>query len=595
MGKQKNRDEISNEYKWNLDLIYKNIDEFNSDLVKTKQLITDFVKYKDHTMDSASTFYNSIIDELEIERKLEKLYTYANMKCDEDISVNLNQELKNKVLNLYDLASQNTYFTNIELLNSDHSVIEKYYLEEPKLLEHKKNIEEVYRYKEHTLSSDEEKLLSNLTKAFGNDEETYNFITDSDMSFGTILDENNNEIELTDTNYSIYIRSNNRRVRKDAFYALYKGYKQFINSITSTFNGNIKQSVALSKIRKYNSAFEASLFNDEMDPKVYETLVNTVHENIDVLHKYYKLKKETLNLDELHLYDVYVPMIEEGNKKYSFDDAKEIVLKALSPLGEDYINNFKKMFDEKWVDIYPNKNKRGGAYSGGSYDTKPYILLNFQGNLNDVSTLAHEGGHSMHSFYTRSTQPYQYGDYPIFVAEVASTVNEILLAKYLLKNSNSKEEKLVVLNELMELFKGTIYRQVMFSEFEKYMYDIIENDDVITSSKLCDKYLELNKFYFGSDVVVDEEIKYEWERVPHFFYNFYVYKYATGISAACKIVEDVLSGNKDNYLEMLKNGSKVNPLETLKIAGVDMTDKGVYESAISMFNEVIEEYKELME
>ena len=291
-------------------------------------------------------------------------------------------------------------------------------------------------------------------------------------------------------------------------------------------------------------------------------------------------------------------MVKDYDKKYSFDEAKQIVINALSVLGNDYIETFKKAFDEKWIDIYPNKNKRGGAYSGGSYDTKPYILLNYQGTLNDVSTLAHEGGHSMHSYYTRTNQPIQYGDYPIFVAEVASTVNEILLAKYMLKNSTSKEEKLVILNQLLELFKGTIYRQVMFSEFEKYAYDLVENDDVITSDKLCDKYYQLNKLYFGDNVVVDDLIRYEWEKVPHFYYNFYVYKYATGISAACKIVDGILNNEKDaldNYLNMLKSGSRQNPLDTLKIAGVDMTDKEVYESAIKMFDETIEEFKTLIE
>ena len=549
-------------------------------------------------MDNANIFYNSIIDSLEISRKLDKLYVYASMKSDEDVSNNDNQELKNKVINLYDLATANMFFVDTELLKEDYAKIEKFYQDEPKLLEHEVNIKDTFRYKKHTLSDIEEKLLSNISKAFGNDEQTYGYLTDSDMTFGTIKNEDNKEVELTDTNYSIYIKSKDRRVRKEAFDALYNHYKQFKNTITSTFDGSIKQSVSIAKLRKYNSAFEASLFKDEISIDVYNTLVNTIHENLNIFHKYYDLKKKVLNLDEFHLYDVYVEMVKDYDKKYSFDEAKQIVINALSVLGNDYIETFKKAFDEKWIDIYPNKNKRGGAYSGGSYDTKPYILLNYQGTLNDVSTLAHEGGHSMHSYYTRTNQPIQYGDYPIFVAEVASTVNEILLAKYMLKNSTSKEEKLVILNQLLELFKGTIYRQVMFSEFEKYAYDLVENDDVITSDKLCDKYYQLNKLYFGDNVVVDDLIRYEWEKVPHFYYNFYVYKYATGISAACKIVDGILNNEKDaldNYLNMLKSGSRQNPLDTLKIAGVDMTDKEVYESAIKMFDETIEEFKTLIE
>ena len=595
----KDRSMIETKDKWDLSLIYKTEKDFENELEITKNLILEYrKKYENHTMDNANIFYNSIIDSLEISRKLDKLYVYASMKSDEDVSNNDNQELKNKVINLYDLATANMFFVDTELLKEDYAKIEKFYQDEPKLLEHEVNIKDTFRYKKHTLSDIEEKLLSNISKAFGNDEQTYGYLTDSDMTFGTIKNEDNKEVELTDTNYSIYIKSKDRRVRKETFDALYNHYKQFKNTITSTFDGSIKQSVSIAKLRKYNSAFEASLFKDEISIDVYNTLVNTIHENLNVFHKYYDLKKKVLNLDEFHLYDVYVEMVKDYDKKYSFDEAKQIVINALSVLGNDYIETFKKAFDEKWIDIYPNKNKRGGAYSGGSYDTKPYILLNYQGTLNDVSTLAHEGGHSMHSYYTRTNQPIQYGDYPIFVAEVASTVNEILLAKYMLKNSTSKEEKLVILNQLLELFKGTIYRQVMFSEFEKYAYDLVENDDVITSDKLCDKYYQLNKLYFGDNVVVDDLIRYEWEKVPHFYYNFYVYKYATGISAACKIVDGILNNEKDaldNYLNMLKSGSRQNPLDTLKIAGVDMTDKEVYESAIKMFDETIEEFKTLIE
>lgn len=595
----KDRSMIETKDKWDLSLIYKTEKDFENELEITKNLILEYrKKYENHTMDNANIFYNSIIDSLEISRKLDKLYVYASMKSDEDVSNNDNQELKNKVINLYDLATANMFFVDTELLKEDYAKIEKFYQDEPKLLEHEVNIKDTFRYKKHTLSDIEEKLLSNISKAFGNDEQTYGYLTDSDMTFGTIKNEDNKEVELTDTNYSIYIKSKDRRVRKEAFDALYNHYKQFKNTITSTFDGSIKQSVSIAKLRKYNSAFEASLFKDEISIDVYNTLVNTIHENLNIFHKYYDLKKKVLNLDEFHLYDVYVEMVKDYDKKYSFDEAKQIVINALSVLGNDYIETFKKAFDEKWIDIYPNKNKRGGAYSGGSYDTKPYILLNYQGTLNDVSTLAHEGGHSMHSYYTRTNQPIQYGDYPIFVAEVASTVNEILLAKYMLKNSTSKEEKLVILNQLLELFKGTIYRQVMFSEFEKYAYDLVENDDVITSDKLCDKYYRLNKLYFGDNVVVDDLIRYEWEKVPHFYYNFYVYKYATGISAACKIVDGILNNEKDaldNYLNMLKSGSRQNPLDTLKIAGVDMTDKEVYESAIKMFDETIEEFKTLIE
>ena len=590
----KERREVPKEFQWNLERIFKTDEEFQKEIEAVRKQIDEFAKLEGHTTESAKTFYRSITAGNEIERRLNKLYTYASMKSDEDVANTENQAKKEQVVNLYNYASSKMYFQTPELLNTEKEVIESFYQEEPKLLEHKTNIEEVYRYKPHTLPKEEEKLLSNLSSAFGNDETTYGYLTDSDLDFGTIHDENGVEAPLTDTNFSIYIKSPKREVRKEAFERLYEVYKQFQNTITATFNGAIKQNVAMAHIKHYKTSFEAALFGDELDPKVYDTLVSSVRNHLDVLHDYYRLRKEVLNLKELHLYDVYTNLVPDTDTKYPFETASRLVLDALKPLGDAYINDLKQAFTEGWIDIYPNKNKRGGAYSSGSYDTMPYVLLNYQDKLDDVSTLAHELGHSMHSFYTRKNQPYQYGDYPIFVAEVASTVNELLLAKHMLKVSTNKNEQLTILNQLLELFKGTIYRQVMFAEFEKYAYDLVEQDEVITPDKLCKKYYELNQDYFGSDVVVDKEIAYEWEKVPHFYYHFYVYKYATGISAACHIVEGILSGDeakRDAYLEMLANGCRENPLNTLKIAGVDMTDKEVYESAIRMFADTIEEFR----
>lgn len=594
MNHIKERREVPKEFQWNLERIFKTDEEFQKEIEAVRKQIDEFAKLEGHTTESAKTLYRSITAGNEIERRLNKLYTYASMKSDEDVANTENQAKKEQVVNLYNYASSKMYFQTPELLNTEKEVIESFYQAEPKLLEHKTNIEEVYRYKPHTLPKEEEKLLSNLSSAFGNDETTYGYLTDSDLDFGTIHDENGVEVPLTDTNFSIYIKSPKREVRKEAFERLYEVYKQFQNTITATFNGAIKQNVAMAHIKHYKTSFEAALFGDELDPIVYDTLVSSVRNHLDVLHDYYRLRKEVLNLKDLHLYDVYTNLVPDTDTKYPFETASRLVLDALKPLGDAYINDLKQAFTEGWIDIYPNKNKRGGAYSSGSYDTMPYVLLNYQDKLDDVSTLAHELGHSMHSFYTRKNQPYQYGDYPIFVAEVASTVNELLLAKHMLKVSTNKNERLAILNQLLELFKGTIYRQVMFAEFEKYAYDLVEQDEVITPDKLCKKYYELNQDYFGSNTVVDKEIAYEWEKVPHFYYHFYVYKYATGISAACHIVEGILSGDeakRDAYLEMLANGCRENPLNTLKIAGVDMTDKEVYESAIRMFADTIEEFR----
>ena len=594
MEEVRRREEIEEKDKWDLTRIFKSPEELEQEYQEVKKKIEDFKKYEHHVTEDAQTFYKVLTEDDEISRRLERLYVYANMLSDQDVSNNDNQELLSRVLNLYDLAGKNMYFVTPEILKVDYARIEEFYKEEKRLQAHERHIQRIFKYKEHTLSDVEEKLLSSLGKAFGNDETTYNYLTNSDIVFGKIQDEEGNEVELTDTNYSIYIKSKNRRVRKEAFERLYEVYKQFKNSIASTLDGHIKENVELSHLRHYSSAFQKALFKDDLEEEVYNQLVETIHENLDAYQKYFAMKKEMLGLDEMHLYDVYTEITPDYDRKYTFEEAKKLIMEAISVLGEDYQKDLEKAFEERWIDIYPNRNKRGGAYSSGSYDTAPYVLLNFQGRLDDVSTLIHELGHSMHSYYTRKNQPYQYGDYSLFVAEVASTTNELILAKYLIEHSSDNKEKLAAINHLLELFKATIYRQVMFEEFERYAYDLVEKGDVITADKLCKKYLELNQEYFGKEIVVDEAISYEWEKVPHFFYNFYVYKYATSLSAACNIATRILNkeeGAKEAYLKMLKSGSFETPLDTLKIAGVDMTDKKVYESAVQMFRDTIEEYK----
>ena len=378
---------------------------------------------------------------------------------------------------------------------------------------------------------------------------------------------------------------------------LLETYAKYKNTISNTFKENVDYLVGMAKIEKFNSSLEASLFSDNIDTTVYNNLIETVHKNLNVLYKYYDLKKEILNLDELHLYDIYVELIKDLDKEYSFEEAKEIVINALSILGDDYINNLKKAFDERWIDVYNNVGKRGGAYSSGFYDTNPFVLLNFEGKLNDVSTLAHELGHSMHTYYSCKNNTYNNSGYKIFVAEVASTVNELILNKYLLKNSKDKKEKLFILNNLMELFKGTIYRQTMFAEFERDMHKKYEDGEILTNELLSNEYYKLNKEYFGPNVVVDEEIKYEWERIPHFYYDFYVYKYAIGLSSACYIVDGIVNNKPnalENYLKFLKSGGSDYPANELKIAGVDVNSSEVIESAIKMFDETINEFKTLI-
>lgn len=594
--KQKLREEISNEYKWDLEAIYKNKEEFEDELKKIEQEIDKIDKYKDILMESSSNLLECLELDTNISRRLSKAHTYANCYFDSDTGNASYQGMLGKVNNLYQKYSEKISFIEPSILKCDYNTIQKYMEESPKLKSYERNLKEIYRFKKYILSDNEEKIISNLEQALDSSSTTYESLTDTDMTYGNIIDANGESVELTDSNYNKYIKSNDRRVRKEAFDELYRVYSNFKNTICSTIKGNIEANTSIAKIRGYNSAIEASLFSDNIDVSVYNNLIDTVSNNLSSLFKYYDLKKKILGLDEMHLYDTYVSIINEKPREYTFDEAKELVKKALSVLGDKYINDLNNAFTEKWIDIYNNRGKRGGAYSGGSYDTYPYVLLNFEGTLNDVSTLAHELGHSMHSYYSRLNNSYQDSNYKIFVAEVASTVNELLLSKYLLKNTSDKREKLIILNNLLDLFKATIFRQTMFAEFEKNIYEKHEKGEILTAELLCNDYYELNKKYFGNSVYVDDEIKYEWERIPHFYYYFYVYKYATGLSAACYIVNSILSGSKDaldNYLKFLTLGGSMDPLDELKVAGIDMTKPEAILSAIHMFDEILEEFEQL--
>lgn len=597
MSKLKTRDEIKDEHKWNLKTIYKTDFEFYNELDSIKQSIDDFPLLKDDMMKSANNLYRLIKEEEKISLIIMKLYMYAHLNKDSDTSNTTYQKMYGNIMNLYNEFSKNSSFIVPEMLKKDYDTIEKFYIDEPKLKEYEFNLINIYRQKDHYLSAEEEKIISSLSDSLDVPEKLYDIFTNSELTFGNILDENNKEVELTDSNFSIYIKSKDRRVRIDAFNTLYNGYSKYKDTISLMLSSCIKNNNTTAKIRKFTSSFEEALFDDNIDKKVYENLVEVIENNIKPLNDYMKLKKEILGVDELHMYDLYVPLLEEKYiKKYTFEEAKELTLKVVNVLGEDYVNNFKKAFDEKWIDIYPNKGKASGAYSSGSYLTNPFILLNYQDTLYDVSTLIHEMGHSMHSYYSRNNNPYQYSNYKIFVAEVASIVNELLLSYYLLDNSNDDKEKLVVLNNLMELYRTTIYRQTMFASFEKELYDRDLNGTVLTSDVINDIYLDLNKKYYGENVVCDDLIKYEWEKVPHFYYDFYVYQYSTGLSCATEIVKNILENKenaKENYLEFLKTGGRDYPINELKVAGVDITDKSVILNSVNTFEKIVKDFNEI--
>ena len=590
-NRQKKRNEIDDQYKWDLTTIYKDDEQFLQMLEKIDKEITS-LQPKD-IFKSGESLYNYLKNSDYLEMNLDKLYTYAHLNNDSDTTVAKYDEYVNKVRNIYQKYAQKTNFFEPQLLKINYKTIEKFYLECPELKEYEIYLKEIYRFKKHTLNEQEEAIIKELSKALNSSSDTYEKLTDTDMTFGNIKDEKNKTVELTESNYAIYTHSKNRRVRRSAFKKLMNKYGEFIHTISSTYSGYVNTLNGISNVYKYSNPLEQSLFADDIDVEVYDTLIKTVHENMNVIYKYYNLRNRVLNLKKSHLYDTYVELIDNDSANYSFSEAKEIVLKALSILGDDYTKILEKAFDEKWIDIYNNKGKRGGAYSSGSFLTNPFILMNFEGKLNDVSTLAHELGHSMHSYFSIKNNSYKNSNYQIFVAEIASTVNEMLLANYLLKESDEKT-KILVLNNLLDLFKATIYRQTMFAEFEKKISSMIDNDEALTSDKLCNIYYDLNKFYFGDTVVVDDYIRYEWERIPHFYYDFYVYKYATGLSAATIIVKNILShkdGAVAGYIEFLKCGSKKNPIQSLKLAGVDLTKKEVVTSALDEFKNILDMYK----
>jgi len=597
MGKQqKKRNEISNDYKWDLTKIYLNDEEWNKDYELFKNDMNEITKFKGIITESSKNLLNYLNTYHNLDRRIEKLYMYAHLNHDADTTDTKYQEMQGKVQKLLnDFESLDSY-ANPELMSVDYSVIQTYMEECDELKNYSHLLENLYRFKSHILSDKEEEILSALSLSLNNASNTYESLADSDMKFGEIKDEDGNLVELTESNYTNFIHSTNRDVRKEAFTRLLETYGNYKNTLASTFSGNVKMLTSLAKVKRFNSSLEASLFNDKIDVEVYNNLVKTVKENLSIIYKYFDLKKEVLELDELHLYDIYLEMVKDLDKEYSFEDAKGLVIKALEPLGEEYVTDLKQAFTQKWIDVYNNVGKRGGAYSSGGYDTYPYILLNYEGKLKDVSTLAHELGHSMHSYYSKNNNEYHNYNYKIFVAEVASTVNELLLNFYLLKNSNDNKEKLYILNSLMELFKGTIYRQVMFAEFERDCHEKYENGEVLTNELLCNEYYKLNKEYFGNNVFVDEQIKYEWSRIPHFYYNFYVYKYAIGLSCACYIVDGILNGRenaKEDYLKFLSLGGSQYPVDELKVAGIDITSSEVIESALRMFEKTIEDFKEL--
>lgn len=596
MNKIKTRNEISSSDKWSIELIYKDVDSFNKDFKKIELELEKLVKLSKDFTENSENFKNFFVQDEVVSRLLDKLSIYANCKNNEDTTNSIYQELKGKVTNLYAEYNEKTSSIIPTILKMDKDIVYQYINEQEELKPYKHFLDMVLDKKEHILNEEIEKALSMYQPILNASSSTSSYLTNADLDFGTIKNEQGEEIEFNEANYSNLITSKDRSLRKNAFEKLYNTYEKVKNTLTSTYSTTVNNDAITSRLRKYNSSIEMYLRPKNIPIELYNNLIKVVRDNLNILYDYYDLKKEILNLDEYHLYDTYVKVIKDNDKKYTFDEAKDLVINALSVYGSDYTEVLKSAFTDRWIDKYPNKGKKGGAYSTGGYDTLPYVLLNYTNTYNDVSTLAHELGHSMHTYYTVKNNPYITADYPIFLAEIASTTNELLLSHYMYEHSNNKDEKLSILNEKLDLFKATIFRQTMFAEFEKNAHEYVDNKNVLTSDYLCDMYYKLNKDYFGSNVIVDEQIKYEWLRIPHFYTPFYVYQYATSLSISCYVAQNIINntpGFKDKYIEFLSSGGRDYPLEVLKIIDIDLTDTKVFESAMNEFRKTLEEFKKI--
>ena len=596
MEKVLERSEVKKEDTWDVESIYGSINDWQEDYDDCRSKITNLEEQKDSFLKDSKHFKDFILLSDKVERQLDKIYVYANLRNNEDTTNTTYQELFGKGLNLYQEYNEKTNFVVPLILKEDKKKIESFIDSEEELAPFRHTIEDILRYQGHNLSEVEEKVIAAYNTVLSSARKTADMLMDADMRFGNIKDEDGREVELTQSNYGIYLRSNDRRVRKDAFEKMNQVFGSFKNTLTSTLESTIKCNSTTARLKNFHSSLELSLFENNIPVSLYHNLISVVHNNLEPLYKYFNIKKNKLGLKEFHLYDGYVSTVTDITKKYSFEEGKELVINALSVLGEDYIETLKKAFTERWIDIYPNRGKTSGAYSSGTYDTNPFVLLNYTEDYNDVSTLAHELGHSMHSYLSNTHNDHTNASYPIFLAEIASTVNELLLSYYMEHHASTKEEKLAILNERLDIFKATIYRQTMFAEFELYMHDAVDKGEVLTAEKLCNKYYELNKLYFGDGVVVDDDIRYEWLRIPHFYRPFYVYQYATGLSIASYIAKNILEekeGFRDKYLEFLSSGGKDDPLEILKIIDVDLTDTKVFEESLTMFKETVNTFEHL--
>ena len=591
------RNEINEKDTWDLSTIFETDQKWEEELALLTEDTKEAASLEGHLLDSAESLLNITERYLDLSRRLEKLYVYAHMKNDQDTRVAKYQEYYAKAMTLYSQLDQVFSFYEPEFMAITEEQYQNFLAEEPKLQPYKHFFDKLLQNKDHVLSQREEELLAGAGEIFGAASETFAILDNADIVFPFVKDEDGNEVQLSHGVYMRLVESKNREVRRGAYEALYSTYEQYQHTYAKTLQTNVKVQNYRAKVRNYKSAREAALAANFVPESVYDNLVSAVRKHLPLLHRYLALRSKILGIPDLKMYDVYTPL---SSVEYSFtyEEALKKAEEALAVLGEDYLSRVKRAFSERWIDVYENQGKRSGAYSGGSYDTNAFMLLNWQDNLDNLFTLVHETGHSMHSSYTRETQPYVYGDYSIFLAEIASTTNENILTEKLLQEVQDDATRFAILNNFLDGFRGTVFRQTQFAEFEHAIHQADQNGEVLTSEFLNKLYADLNQEYYGLSKEDNPQIQYEWARIPHFYYNYYVYQYSTGFAAASALAEKIVHGSQDDrdrYIDYLKAGKSDYPLNIMRKAGVDMEKEDYLNDAFAVFERRLDEFEALVE
>lgn len=595
MAKQRN--EIEEKYTWDLSTIFPTDEAFEAELAQVSEEVKKAAGLAGHLLDSADSLLTTIEIQLDLMRRIEKLYSYAHMKNDQDTRVAKYQEYQAKGMTLYSDFGQSFAFYEPEFMAITEEQYQAFLAEQPALQQYQHYFDKLLKKKAHILTQREEELLAGAGEIFGAAGETFSVLDNADIVFPMVHDDDGNEVQLSHGNYITLVESKNREVRKEAYEALYSVYEQYQHTYAKTLQTNVKVHNYNAKVRKFSSAREAALSADFIPESVYDSLVSAVNKHLPLLQRYIALRAKILGISDLKMYDMYTPL-SETNYKFTYEEALAKSEEVLVILGEDYLSRVKTAFSERWIDVHENQGKRSGAYSGGSYDTNAFMLLNWQDTLDNLFTLVHETGHSMHSSYTRETQPYVYGDYSIFLAEIASTTNENILTEKLLEEVEDDATRFAILNHFLDGFRGTVFRQTQFAEFEHAIHKADQEGQVLTSEFLNDLYADLNEKYYGLKKEDNPQIQYEWARIPHFYYNYYVFQYSTGFSAASALAEKIVHGSqedKDKYLDYLKAGNSDYPLNVIKKAGVDMEKEDYLNAAFAVFERRLDEFEALVE